>query len=364
MREWYTQDDGIMSYVGNSEEVIFPAFTKTKKLEWINAYACSPLKDGLKEETANSRRNIKKVVVPEGIETICEHAFDGCENLESVILPGSIERICEYAFQNCKKLRFIDLKGSTIEEGCFYGCKSLETVLGLGCNCHRVPVRAFSGCASLKSIDLPEGLWSLEFNSFGGCASLESIEIPSTVTRMESDCLAGCKSLTTIRIPDGVKEIKHGTFAGCEKLQNIRLHLNIKKIESAAFSGCKSLQEIIIPAITESIGSGAFLGCSGFQCVEIPENVKSLYSDAFFGCNNLVTITIKGKETQINDSPKYDWLSNDWIGEGRNRIPRKLPDETGFPKNIEIIAPKGSIAEDYAKKYNLKFSELKKEELN
>ena len=49
-------------------------------------------------------RELKKVVVPEGVEKIESDWFQGSE-IESVTIPSSVKEICTSAFCNCEKLR-------------------------------------------------------------------------------------------------------------------------------------------------------------------------------------------------------------------------------------------------------------------
>ena len=49
--------------------------------------------------------DIKEVIIPEGITSIEENAFEGCTNLTTVILPGSLKHIGRNAFVDCKSLK-------------------------------------------------------------------------------------------------------------------------------------------------------------------------------------------------------------------------------------------------------------------
>lgn len=45
--------------------------------------------------------NVKKVVLPEGLERIPQFAFAGCTSLEEVVIPSSVKYIGTYAFASC-----------------------------------------------------------------------------------------------------------------------------------------------------------------------------------------------------------------------------------------------------------------------
>lgn len=60
---------------------------------------------------------IKEIVIPEGITTIEENAFEGCDNLTSITFPCSLKHIGRNAFADCKQLKTVVLPESisTIE---------------------------------------------------------------------------------------------------------------------------------------------------------------------------------------------------------------------------------------------------------
>ena len=287
---------------------------------------------------------IQKVVIEDGITSIGSHmfytydnSFYGCSSLESIDIPRSITNIESNAFSRCTSLTSInvdvnntnymdedgilfnkdktkiiiypqgkkDIKEyiipkevTSIVGGAFSGCSSLESIT--------IPegvtsIGSFSGCSSLKSIEIPEGVTSI--GSFSRCSSLESINIPEGVTSIESFGFYNCTSLTSIDIPDKVTNIGEATFAGCSSLNSINIPEGVTTIKNMAFSGCSSLESINIPEEVTSIGYSAFEGCSSLKSIEIPEGVTSIGNSAFLGCSSLENITIPegvtslGKET-------------------------------------------------------------------
>ncbi len=57
---------------------------------------------------------------------------------------------------------------------------------------------AFSGCSSLTSITIGDGVASIGGYAFFGCSSLTSITIPDSVTSIGSQAFAYCTSLTAV----------------------------------------------------------------------------------------------------------------------------------------------------------------------
>ena len=55
---------------------------------------------------------------------------------------------------------------------------------------------AFSGCTSLKSIEIPNSVTSIGDSAFSGCINLTSIIIPNSVTSMGDEVFNMCKAIT------------------------------------------------------------------------------------------------------------------------------------------------------------------------
>ena len=74
---------------------------------------------------------------------------------------------------------------------------------------------AFSGCTSLKSVDIPSTVTEIGNSAFERCKALESINIPSSVTKIGRSAFEQCPRLTSVDIPSGVTEIGDGAFEDC-----------------------------------------------------------------------------------------------------------------------------------------------------
>jgi hypothetical protein len=81
--------------------------------------------------------------------------------------------------------------------------------------------QAFCRCSSLTSINIPEGVTSIEYVTFGHCTNLKTINIPNTVTRIGDYTFYDCKGLTAITIPNGVTSIGLYAFIGCTNITDV-----------------------------------------------------------------------------------------------------------------------------------------------
>ncbi len=81
---------------------------------------CCLSSDG-KKVLYRSNYNMQEIVIPDGVTTIGDFAFQGCGNLQSVVLPKSVAKINWYSFSECPNLT-ITFDGTKEEwekvEGC------------------------------------------------------------------------------------------------------------------------------------------------------------------------------------------------------------------------------------------------------
>lgn len=160
------------------------------------------------------------VIVPEGVREIGEGAFWRCD-VESVRLPQGIRTIRSGAFMNCR---------------------------------------------SLRRINLPESVRTIETEAFHG-SGLRAIRLPEGLKRIEADCFSGTE-LTEIVIPEGVRVIKSGSVdvSGNDGGSIVHIPAGVERIESSAFRGD-------IPRIVSA--SGAAFGCLSLR-----------------GCSHLLSLTV------------------------------------------------------------------------
>lgn len=79
------------------------------------------------------RADIRKIVVQQGVTTIGDYAFYGCENVTSVTLPDTVTQIGKLAFYGCKELRTLTVPDSvlTVEDYAFAEA-GLQTIVFRG----------------------------------------------------------------------------------------------------------------------------------------------------------------------------------------------------------------------------------------
>ena len=305
------QEDGtlvITSYKGDHTEISVPSVIGKDTVAAIGEKAFSPNAAGLKREQAEFRQTVRRIKLPDGIRSIGEGAFRFCEALSEFDIPDSVSEISDEAFIYCSGLAEIVIPETVKKLGnsMFAGCTALRSVK-LPENVTAIGDNMFSNCRALQHITLPKGIQSIGKRAFSSCAGLLALDIPAGVSRIGSQAFSYCSRLTEIVIPNTVTEIGNGAFEWCTELRSIKLPDSISEIGNYTFTRCEALQSITLPSV-RSIKMGAFSGCVSLQEIVIPASVKDIGEDVFNGSDN-----------------------------------------------VTVIVEPNSFAEEYCKKYNLKF---------
>ena len=180
-----------------------------------------------KQPWSRNQSKIKKVIIENGVESICENAFKDYHNLTSISFPNTLYSIGESAFEDCKSLTNVILPDSllSISKWSFEGCESIisltipNSVISIG-------EYAFSDCKNLTSIHIPNSVISIGQHAFDGCTKLSSLIIPNSVIDIGEWIIKDCSSLKTISISKNATDIAENAFAQ-EKLE---INRKLKKI--------------------------------------------------------------------------------------------------------------------------------------
>ena len=225
------------------------------------------------------------------LQDISENSGDNEENFALNYNWDSNKKEVEVTYFNGLYEGNIKIPQTVIREGVTY------TVTSIG-------DYAFSGCAGLTSIEIPNSVTSIGNYAFRNCSSLTSIEIPNSVTCIGNYAFYGCSGLTSVTIPNTVTSIGDYTFYGCNGLTSIEIPNSVTSIGNYAFYGCSGLTSVTIPNTVTSIGDYTFYGCNGLTSIEIPNSVTSIGNYAFSGCVGLTSIIIQ------SGNIKYDSRNN------------------------------------------------------
>ena len=123
--------------------------------------------------------NITKMVIPDGVETICQFAFYGRKKLASVAIPDSVATIGNGAFFNCFELQIAELPPNlvTLEAQAFYQ-NWQSTISRIPATVKTIGNGAFYQNSRITSVTFEGTPTTLHAQAFQGCSNLETINCP------------------------------------------------------------------------------------------------------------------------------------------------------------------------------------------
>jgi hypothetical protein len=244
----------------------------------------------LKHMAGFDRSDIKSIEIPKRVTTLDARCFDNSE-LTSVTFRNKsrLQSIGSRAFADTAILEIaIPASVTTLNFGCFSGCKSLASV-------------TFNNRSRLQSIGM---------RAFSNTA-ISMIAIPENVTVLGEACFFGCISLTSVIFENRshLQVIGPRAFAK-SAIRSIKIPASVTILDEECFLGCKSLASVTFKnnSHLQVIGRRAFAG-SVIPEIVIPASVSAFGDECFYGYEQIPIITFKGKEREkeISPGPKNSW---------------------------------------------------------
>jgi len=250
---------------------------------------------------------IAEIIFPEtSLKRIGKYAFSRCANLKKVKIPDSVESLGSFAFSQCDSLESIDFGNSPAPiAASLCSSDTALTRVKISENCREILNNAFYECFSLEEADLSH-VERIEPLSFQGCA-LTRVSFGKELKYMLTNAFYGCSNLTDVTfddetdpvqvsnlflnntpyyasLPDGVYTrfngkvlLNKGTYAG----KTLDIPNGIEVIADYAFDKSSNLTEVKIPGSIKKIGAYSFRDCSKLNSVFVPSSVEIIGENCF-----------------------------------------------------------------------------------
>ncbi len=249
------------------------------------------------------RESIVKIVVEDGVTSLSDFAFYGCNKATSVSLPDTLTSIGIQAFRQCASLTSVDIPDgiTTIQDGTFWYCEALTSVT-LPDSLKVIGADAFYNCSNLTSTDISDGVTTIGESAFAYCNSLKTITIPKSVSKISnysySRSFESCTSLESITVDPENEYFSSDEYG---------VLYNKDKTELYVYPSCCKAKDYVIPEGVESFGR-AFSGATALTSIHIPSTVTSIECagivGAFSGCGNLKKVTF-AENIQLTEISDY-----------------------------------------------------------
>lgn len=293
---------------------------------------------------------LEKVVLPEGLKTIGEGAFQYCFGLREVHLPSTLEEIGDYAFYYCYGLSSVVARMETpvaisrnvftiihwIDDGTSEETFSQATLFvpeGFKSNYQSAPVwREFKNIyqGELKETTLD-----------GITYSYPTGEDVATVVRGDRTILRGKDVVIPSAVEiDGrsrqVKSVAERAFAQCW-MNSLTIEPGVEEIGFMAFWNINSLEDVVLPEGLKTIGERAFESCYDLREVQLPSTLEAIGDYAFNSCPSLNSV-VSRMESPVAISRNvftYDeWINDSTLAEVFSKATLYVPE--GFKARYQL----------------------------
>ncbi len=271
----------------------------------------------------DSRDQIKKVIVAEGVTTIGASAFWLLPNLTEVALPDGLITIENSAFNSCDSIQKVEIPASVkvIKAYAFAKCGNLKEIWFRG-DKPSIADHAFSKANGYlyfpthndtwKNISYPNDCGNLAWMAAdskeqGICGENLTWKLQGTVltisgsgdmeeygTRVSPPWYGSHLEITEVIVEEGVTKIGDNAFLRLENMTKVTLPKSLKEISLRAFASCYKLESINLPEGLETIMEDAFRSCKALKEIVIPASVTNTHYTILDYCTGLKKMTIMG----------------------------------------------------------------------
>ncbi len=312
--------------------------------------------------TVYENKNVKKVVIKDGVTAIPDDAFEDCKKLTSVKISSTVKKIGVGAFGNTA-IKSITIPKSVkkLGESAFYGCKNLENVtmpgnIGVIENIDAdedehipVPFWGYSDI-TLKKLKFTT---ALNLNVLKRIGKSENFEVAANDPKYKSvDGMIYSKDgKTLIRIPLGRKKVVIPESCTTVTAQSYGYEM---------YSMDSTMSEIVFPkTVTKIISDGTLVDLGHYECKDIKitlnmdyldnESIQQLWASNAYWEKSLKDELMRKGLAKLNEENERMLMLEDgylcsYLTEDENNINKIEKNETVnglvIPDNVKTIGSK------------------------
>ena len=198
----------------------------------------------------NGCKKIQKVVLPNSLTTIGQCAFWYCTKLKTLVIGSKVTTIKPGIWGGCSQLSDVQLKSSTyfhLLNGILYN-KDYTTIIAalqiqnygdltIRSGVKEIQYNAFAFCSKLTSVTFPSSVTTIGDTAFE-YTGIASVTFTSAITSIGSFAFSGCKSLKELDLTPLTKvtTLDYGVFM-TSNVEIVYLPKGLKELKQSVFSG-------------------------------------------------------------------------------------------------------------------------------
>ncbi len=229
---------------------------------------------------------LEEIKLPNTLKSIGKSAFMN-SGIKKIVIPKSVTKLDFEIFYQCHSLASISVEaGNPVfdsREDCNAIIETSTNILLIGCRSTMVPASvvglgrsSFSGVRGLTSLDLPDGVRSIDNSAFWADEGLTSVRLSKSIVELGTGPFVGCSNISSLVIDP--ENPVYDSRNNCNAI-----------IETATNTLIQGFGTTKIPEDVVKIAPLAFQYQS-LAYIEIPAGIKELGESCFRFCNNLTTV--------------------------------------------------------------------------
>ena len=187
---------------------------------------------------------------------------------------------------------------------------------------------------------------SIGAEAFSGCAALSGITLPETVTSIGEKAFEGCSALEKVYVPEHVTAVGVGAFHNCPRLGRFEGPLNEWEYHGliidntlVAFAPADVIS-FVLPGTVTAIADRVFEDCGALLGVSLPYATATIGNYVFAGCTALESVTAPRHEPPTLGTGAFDHVETDYIiyvESGREQVYREAPGWHPYESHIQVM---------------------------
>ena len=265
---------------------------------------------------------LTSVALPDGLKTIGEAAFAGCDKLATITLPQQLDTIGNYAFSGCTALKQVTLPATVtiVGNGAFAHCTALTSVaVDNGGQLQHVGNEAFMDCPQLTTLTLGNNVVTIGHSAFAG-TGLKALNL-TAMNKLEQigDWAMTGTPIATAQLPQSLQALGTGAMLYLPDLTQVTMPGKLTAVSDFLLAGSDKVSIIsAIPEGVQTIGQAAFYNLSTVTTLSLPSTLKHIGTLAMAGMTGLEELT-----SNASTVPSLD--DNIWLGVDQSTVTLKVP---------------------------------------
>ncbi len=196
----------------------------------------------------------------------------------------------------------------------WYPHRSNVTIINIQDGITRIGNASFYLFKGIENVTIPSSVKALGSNAFCS-SSIKSINLPEGLETLESLVFQSCSSLAEINLPSTVKSIGIGAFYRCTKLSSLNVHQNNTSYVVSngvlysydmttlhTYLRSNNAASFTVPSSVNKISGYAFSYNTSLESIVLGAGITDIGKVSFKYCRNLTSVTIYSKNPSFGEN--------------------------------------------------------------